>query len=205
MQGDKLVAKMHDHLFAPKSTQLEIFSDTELKVVARFRAAITKWYDDPWMADNDIRNFLINEFQVSESQAYRDIPKIKYLFGNVNFTSKEFYRMRANKLIEEARDEIDDADSNLEVNKALAKIKAAMAYGKNNKLDKEDKFMPLWDDIQIPDYSPTSDVSVIEGLKPIPDLENKKRLLRIELGLAQEIIDVPFEDVKDGKTADLPQ
>jgi len=73
-----------------------------------------------------------------------------------------------------------------------------MAYGKNNKLDKEDKFMPLWDDIQIPDYSPTSDVSVIEGLKPIPNLEEKKRLLRIELGLAQEIIDVPFEDIKNG-------
>jgi hypothetical protein len=205
MEGDKLLSKMHDHLFASKSTQLNVFSDVELKVVSRFRAAVTKWYDDPWMTEMDIRNFLMNEYQISESQAYRDIPKIKYLFGNVNFTSKEFYRMRANKLIEEARQEIDDAESNLEVNKALAKIKAAMAYGKNNKLDKEDKFMPLWDDIQIPDYSPTSDVSVIEGLKPIPNLEEKKRLLRIELGLAQEIIDVPFEEMKDGKTTDLSE
>ena len=205
MQGDKLLSKMHDHLFAAKSTQLEVFSDVELKIVSRFRAAVTKWYDDPWMTELEIRNFLMNEYDISETQAYRDIPKIKFLFGNVNFTSKEFYRMRANKLIEEARQEIDDAESNLEVNKALAKIKAAMAYGKNNKLDKEDKFMPLWDDIQIPDYSPTSDVSVIEGLKPIPNLEEKKRLLRIEMGLAQEIIDVPFEDVKDGKAANISE
>ena len=82
-----------------------------------------------------------------------------------------------------------------------------MAYGKNNMLDKEDKFMPLWEDIQIPDYTPTSDVSVLEGLKPIPDLERKKELLRIELGLAREIIDVPFEDVKpkNGKTKDIPE
>ncbi len=205
MQGDKLLSKLYDHLFAAKSTQLEVFSDKEMKIVARYRAAVTKWYDDPWMTEPDIRNFLMNEYRISETQAYRDIPKIKYLFGNVNFTSKEFYRMRANKLIEEARREIDDAESNLEVNKALAKIKAAIAYGKNNKLDKEDKFMPLWDDIQIPDYSPTSDVSVIEGLKPIPNLEEKKRLLRIELGLAQEIIDVPFEDVNDGKAANLSE
>lgn len=205
MQGDSLLSKMHEHLFSPKSTQIQIFSDKELEVVNRYRAAATKWFDDPWMSEFDIRNYLVNEYKISESQAYRDIPKIKYLFGNVNFTSKEFYRMRANKLIEEARDEIEEAESNLDVNKALAKIKAAIAYGKNNKLDKEDKFMPLWDDIQIPDYSPTSDVSVIAGLKPIPNLEEKKRLLRIELGLAQEIIDVPFEDINDGKTANISE
>lgn len=204
MQGDKLVAKLHDHLFSNKQTQLEIFTDKELEVVARYKAAVTKWYDDPWMTDFEIRTFLMNEFDISESQAYRDIPKIKYLFGNVNFTAKEFYRMRANKLIEEARDEIEQAETNLEVNKALAKIKAAIAYGKNNKLDKEDKFMPLWDDIQIPDYAPTSDVSVIKGLKPIPNLEEKKRLLRVELGIAQQIVDVDFETVKDdGKATDL--
>jgi len=83
MQGDKLLAKMHDHLFAPKNKQLEVFSDVELKVVTRFRAAATKWYDDPWMTESDIRNFLMNEYEISETQAYRDIPKIKYLFGPV--------------------------------------------------------------------------------------------------------------------------
>lgn len=197
MQGDKLVAKMHEHLFSPKATQLEVFSDKELEVVTRFRAAVSKWYDDPWLEEMEIRNFLMNQFNISESQAYRDIPKIKYLFGNVNFTAKEFYRMRANKLIEEARSEIDTAETMLDIHRAQAKIKASMAYGKNNKLDKEDKFMPLWDDIQIPDYSPTSDVSVLEGLKPIPDLEKKKQQLRVEMGLAQEIIDVPFEDVNE--------
>ena len=196
MQGDKLLSKMNEFLFSDKTKQMELFNDVEMKVVARFRAAVTKWHDDPWMDEFEIRNYLMIEFEISESQAYRDIPNIKYLFGNVNFTAKEFYRMRANKLIEEARQEIDTAETNLEVNRALAKIKAAIAYGKNNKLDKEDKFMPLWDDIQIPDYSPTSDVSVLPGLKPIPNLEEKKRLLRIELGLAREVIDVQYEDVK---------
>jgi len=69
MQGDKLLSKMHDHLFAAKSTQLDVFSDVELKVVARFRAAVTKWYDDPWMTEFDIRNFLMNEYEISETLA----------------------------------------------------------------------------------------------------------------------------------------
>lgn len=206
MQGDKLVSKLHDHLFSPKSVQLEVFNDKELEVVFRYKAAITKWYDDPLMTESQIRNFLIVQFNISDSQAYRDIPKIKYLFGNVNLASKEFYRMRANKMVEEAYEDIENAESNLEVNKAQSKIKAALVYAKINKLDKEDKYMPLWDDILIPDYSPTSDVSIIQGLKPIANLEEKKQQLRIELGLLREVVDVNFEEVnkKDGKTTDLP-
>ena len=194
MDGDKLVAKLHDHLFSPGSVQQEVFTDKELEVVHRFKAAITKWYDDPLMTESEIRNFLMVQFSISESQAYRDIPKIKYLFGNVSQASKEFYRMRANKMIEEAYEDIENAESNLEVNKAQSKIKAALVYAKINKLDKEDKYMPLWDDILIPDYSPTSDVSIIQGLKPIANLEEKKLQLRIELGLAREVVDVAFEE-----------
>lgn len=195
MDGDKLVAKLHDHLFSPKETQLEIFSETELRIVERYKAAITKWYDEPMMKEEDIRNFLMNTFEIKRSQAYKDIPILKYLFGNVNHTSKEFYRMRANRMVEDAYQELNDAETNLEVNKAQAKIKAALVYAKINKLDKEDVFDPRWDDIAIPDYSPTSDVSIIKGLKPIPDLEERKRKLRIELGLAREIEDIQFEDL----------
>ena len=88
MQGDKLVAKMYDHLFATGDKQLEIFTESEMKVVTRYRAAITLLYDDPWKPDVDVRNFLIHNFGLSESQAYRDIPKIKYLFGNVQLAAK---------------------------------------------------------------------------------------------------------------------
>ena len=161
MQGDKILSKMHEHLFSSKENQVVIFSDTELKIVNRYKATIVKWYDDPLMSEFQIRNFLMTTFDISESQAYRDIPKIKFLFGSVNATSKEFHRMRANKMVDEAYGDIEAAESNLEINKALAKIKAAATYGKINKLDKEDQFTPRWGDIEIPDYSPTSDVSVI--------------------------------------------
>lgn len=196
MQGDKILNKMHDHLFSPKENQVAVFSEAELKVVDRFKAAITKWYDDPLMSEFEIRNFLVNMFGISESQAYRDIPKIKFLFGTVNTTSKEFHRMRANKMIDEAYKEISESDSNLEVKKAEAKIKAAGTYAKINKLEKDDQFAPRWDEIQIPDYSPTSDVSVMPGLKPIANLEERKHQLRVKLGLMREVEDVAFDEVK---------
>jgi hypothetical protein len=195
MESDKLIAKIYEHLFSPKETQVEIFTNQELLILERYKAAITKWYDDPLMKEEDIRNFLLNNFDIKKTQAYQDIPILKYLFGNVRQTSKEFYRMRANRMVEDAYQELNDAETNLEVNKAQAKIKAALVYAKINKLEKEDFFAPRWDDIAIPDYTPTSDVSIIKGLKPIPNLEEKKRKLRIELGLAREIEDIQFEEM----------
>lgn len=201
MQGDKLVAKMYDHLFTTPDNQAEIFTEKEMEVVTRYRAVVTKLYSDPWLSDFEVKNFLMNEFALSESQAYRDIPKIKYLFGNVQLAAKEFHRMRANKLIEDAIFELNKAETKLDVLISEAKIKAAHAYVKINQLDKEDKFIPHWEEIEIPDYSPTSDVTVIKGMKPIPDLEEKKHRLRIEVGILKDSVrveDVPFEDVKNG-------
>lgn len=201
MQGDKLVAKMYEHLFTNTDNQANVFTDKEMDVVTRYRAVVTKLYSDPWLGDMEVRNFLMAEFNVSESQAYRDIPRIKYLFGNVQLAAKEFHRMRANKLIEDAHSELNTAESKLDVLIAEAKIKAAIAYVKINQLDKEDKFVPHWEEIAIPDYSPTSDVTVIKGLKPIDNLEEKKHQLRIEMGILRQSVkieDVPFEDVKNG-------
>lgn len=179
---------MYEHLFTTSENQVNIFTPNEMKVVTRYRAAIGKLYGDPWIKDVELRNFLMTEFDVSDSQAWRDIPKIKYLFGNVQLAAKEYHRMRANKLIEDAHDEINTAETKLDVLFAEAKIKAAIAYVKINQLDKEDKFQPQWDDIQIPEYDVTDDVSVIEGKTPIPDLEEKKRQLRIDLGIVSDAV-----------------
>ena len=208
MQGDKLVAKMYDHLFVSGDKQAEVFTESEQKVVARFRAVMALLYDDPWKPDVEVRNFLMGHFGLSESQAYRDIPKIKYLFGNVQLAAKEFHRMRANKLIEDAHGELNGAESKLDVLVAEAKIRAAVAYVKINNLDKEDKFNPRWEEINIPDYEVTDDVSVIEGKKPVPDLEEKKQQLRIELGIIRQVVqieDVACEENKDGKTTGVPE
>ena len=116
--------------------------------------------------------------------------------------------MRANKLIEDVHKELNSAESKLDVLIAEAKIRAAVAYVKINNLDKEDKFNPRWEEIKIPDYDVTDDVSVIEGKKPIANLEEKKQQLRIELGIIRQVVqiqDVNYQEQKDGKTKTLPE
>ncbi len=200
---DTLLAKLHTYLFAGEQENKVIFDKDEQDIVLRYRAAFTKWLSEPFLRDSEIISYLKASFAICESQAYKDLARIKTLIGNVNNAGKEFQRHRATEMILKGYDMAANADSHLEVKQAMAMIRAGDALVKVHKLDKEDIDRIPWEDIIPLELEPTTDISVI-GRKRIDNLEELQARLRKKYGA--EPVDVPFTDVTDhGEAKDVFQ
>lgn len=202
MQNDKtFVDKLHEHLFTESSNLPVVFDAKEQEIVLRFRAAFTKWIEAPYMRDADIVNFCMNQFGISQSQAYRDLSTIKVLVGNVKNAAKDFQRYRASEMILKGFELARTAESATEVKQAMAMIRAGEALVKVHKLDKDELENFKWDEIIPMELEPTTDISVI-GRKRIPDLQALKDKLRRKYGV-QQVEDVKFSDMNDGEEESL--
>lgn len=200
---DSLLEKINDHLFSSETDTRLVFDKDEQDIVLRYRAAFTKWLDEPMMKDKDMIHYLKTTFEISETQAYKDISRIKFLLGNVAVANKEFQRHRATEMILEGYDLASNAVSGLEVKQAMAMIRAAEALVKVHKLDKDEMERIPWEDIIPLELEPTTDISVI-GRKRIDNLEELQQKLRKKYG--SEPVDIPYTDVTDdGETKDIFQ
>lgn len=191
---DTLLEKLHLHLFSGEEESSVVFHRDEQDIVLRYRAAFTKWLSEPFLRDNQLIAYLKEFFRISESQAYKDLSRIKSLIGNITHAGKEFQRHRATEMILKGYEMAAQADSHLEVKQAMAMIRAGEALGKVHLLDKNDLEKIPWEDIIPLELEPTTDVSVI-GRKRIDNLEELQRKLRLKYG--GEPVDVPFVDVSD--------
>lgn len=188
--------KMHRHMFAGSDEVPVVFSKDEQNIVIRFRGAFTKWISEPHLRDIQVINFLENEYGISEAQAYRDLPRIKVLVGNVRNASKEFQRYRASEMILKGYQVAADAASNTEVKQAMAMIRAGEALVKVHSLDKNEMDYIQFEDIVPLELEPSTDISVI-GRIPVPNLEELKAKLRKKYGV-QQIEDIEFTDIEHG-------
>lgn len=193
-EKDKFLEKLHTFLFSGKDEQIENFTADQQVVVIRYRGIISKWLSEPMLSDSMMVRFIMNDFNVCENQAYKDLSRIKILIGNVENASKEFQRYRATEMILKGYDLASTAVSQLEIKQAQIMIKAGEALGRIYMLDKNDIERIPWEDIIPIELEPTTDISVI-GRKPMKNLEEVKSRLRKKYGAP---IDVPFEDVSDG-------
>lgn len=189
-------------MFAGSEEVPVVFSKDEQNIVIRFRAAFTKWISEPHLRDVQIINFLVNEYGISEAQAYRDLPRIKVLVGNVRNASKEFQRYRASEMILKGYQVAADASSGTEVKQAMAMIRAGEALVKVHSLDKNEMDYIQFEDIVPMELEPSTDISVI-GRKPVANLEELKAKLRNKYGV-QQIEDIEYTDIENGgEEADL--
>jgi hypothetical protein len=194
-ENNTFLQKMHLHLFDDNSDEKVIFNDHEKNMIIRFRAAFTKWLSEPHLRDTQMINYLVQEYNISERQAYYDLPKIKSLIGNVHVAGKEFQRHRANEMILRGYEVAKNAESHFEVKQAMAMIRAGEALVKVHKLDKEDMdYMPFEDIIPL-ELEPSTDISVI-GRRKIENLEELKRKLRRKYG-GQPVEDVDYTEISD--------
>jgi hypothetical protein len=194
-ENNTFLQKMHLHLFDDNSDEKVIFNDHEKNMIIRFRAAFTKWLSEPHLRDTQMINYLVQEYNISERQAYYDLPKIKSLIGNVHVAGKEFQRHRANEMILRGYEVAKNAESHFEVKQAMAMIRAGEALVKVHKLDKEDMdYMPFEDIIPL-ELEPSTDISVI-GRRKIENLEELKRKLRRKYG-GQPVEDVDYTEMSD--------
>ena len=194
-ENNTFLQKMHLHLFDENSDGNIIFDKREQEIIIRFRAAFTKWLSEPHLRDTQMINYLVQQYGISERQAYRDLPQIKSLIGNVHVAGKEFQRHRATEMILKGYEVAKDAESHFEVKQAMAMIRAGEALVKVHKLDKEDLDNLPFEDIIPLELEPSTDISVI-GRKKIENLEELKNKLRRKYG-GQPVEDIDFTEMKD--------
>jgi DNA-directed RNA polymerase subunit F len=174
-------------------------SITDRNMILRFRFAFSQLLESPSLQDKKLRDDLMNEFNISESQAYRDIADIKIFLPNFKAAGKEWIRYVVNEELKEA---IQDAKDSGQLRERVEAIKA---LGKYNRLDQDDGEEMPWDEIVPVSIEPTTDPSVL-GIKPIPNLDHEIKKLYEKYKSEIEIEDIDYTDVEDdGKEADLLQ
>lgn len=200
---------IHDNLFRKGDS----LTPKQKELLQRYEATFTIWLDKPWLSDKKIRDFLVSHYHISISQAYTDIKNIQFLFGKIRNASKEWYRYIANELVKEAISSLEDESLNSDENEqdncyrcppskerilsACAKIKAAEALVKINRLNKIDADPFDWDQIKLPDFEPTNDpveAGILIGTSR-SELAEKIQKMEEKYSDVIEIKDVPYEPV----------
>ncbi len=170
-------------------------SGADQVLIARLRNVYTFWLDKPTLTDVKIRDYLIANFGISKSQAYQDIAAIKMVLGNVPTASKEFYRYKANFILDEAH--AAATAGNDKKAKALTKIAEAIVY--NNRCNEDDGEKIPYDEIIPKDPSFSIDPTVA-GVKPIPGAREKAMEL---LKKYSDEIEIDTSSYDDEQEADL--
>ncbi len=188
----------------PRPTTLEIckqhlYSDIDQVPVAyrdrirRLRVGYAFWYEFPTKTETEIRDQLMNEFDIAKSTAYEDIQVIKVLLGDIRNPSKEWIRFQVNAMLDAAYKLAEHQKDP----KAMAL--AADKKGKYNMLDKPDAEPLPFDQIVPQNFEPTDDPTPL-GIRKDPDIREKKRKMLEKYMDDIEIVDVPYEElIKDDR------
>lgn len=140
--------------------------------VERLRELAAYWRSYPSTSQKELVARCQQLFKVQQSQAYDDIHLLKILVGNLEATTKEFARWRANQMIEEDRLAARrDGDW-----RAVASMQKN--YILNNQTDKPDTPDMAFDKIVPLQLEPTDDPSVL-GIKAPKNLRARRdKLIR---------------------------
>lgn len=174
---DTLFEKLSVALFKDATEAEHYLSVKEMEVRKRWMAAFSKWYDAPHTSTKDIVTFLSNGCggitePVSYQQAYKDIVYVQRLLGNIQQASKAWSRYM---VIEMARQAYIKAEAKGD---AKSMALAANTIGKYTRLDKEEKEPMDWERMIPPSFEPSDDVTLVEGVKPVENIEAYRKKMR---------------------------
>ena len=171
-QKDLLIQK----LFSNKSAVLNSLSPAELETRARWMYIMTKKLEEPLISNKKILDMLMYGIRdswkgVSQSTAYNDIAAVNEILGNVKTASKAWIRYTIIEGCKRAYEIAEEKEDPQGMAAALDKM------GKYSRADKEDDALD-YTQMLPPVFEPTDDVTVIEGIRAIPDLEKRRAELR---------------------------
>lgn len=173
---DPTYQRIERALFKDKDEATTLLSAREMEIKNRMMLCVSKKMEDPLIEDTELVNFLMhgcggNAEPVSKSQAYRDIGMINRLVGNIQLAAKAWYRYM---IVEGGKKAFRMA-----IDKEDAKG-AAAALDKIGKYTRSDKEDDKFDYSQLipPSFEPSDDVTLLEGLEQIENLEEKRVELR---------------------------
>lgn len=197
---DPTYDRIEQVLFKDKDATALQLSDRELEIKERMMLCVAKKMDDPLTADSELVTFLTGGCggltkPVSKSQAYRDIAMIDQLVGNIQLAAKSWYRYM---IVEGGKKAFQLAMDNNDAKGAAA---ALDKIGKYTRADKEDDAFDFSQLIP-PSFEPTDDVTTLEGLEEIDNLEQRRQELRalFKKDLANKAEDIlPINEEKEEK------
>lgn len=153
--------KFNDLMFSDISSITDM-TEVERNQLLRYRFAFTILLENPSCSDVELRDNLMMQYEISQSQAYRDISNMKVILPNIRNAGKEWIRYVVN---EELKCAIKLAK---EAGKIKETILAVSALAKYNRLDQDDADEMPWDEIIPTGIEPTSDPSVLD-ITPLQD------------------------------------
>lgn len=169
----------------------DLVPEDTIQRVERLRELSAYWRSYPSTSAKELVTRCEQLFRVGKSQAYDDIHILKILIGNLEATTKEFARWRANQMIEEDRLAARrDGDW-----RAVASMQKN--YIINNQTDKEDSPDKAFERIVPLVLEPTDDPSVL-GIKAPKNLRQLRDKLIRRFTRDSEFDD--YEDVTEDKT-----
>ena len=182
-------------LFKDREEASSILSQREMEIKKRMMLCVSKKMEDPLIQDTELVNFLMNGCggnadAVSQSQAYRDIGMINRLVGNIQLAAKAWYRYMIVEGGKKAFSMTIDKEDAKGAAAALDKI------GKYTRSDKEDEKFD-YSQLVPPSFEPSDDVTLLEGLEPIEDLEGTRSEMRSRFKgmLSKKAVDIrPIEE-----------
>lgn len=173
---DPTYERIERALFKDKDEAMTLLSQREMEIKQRMMLCVSKKMEAPLIPDTELVNFLIhgcggNAEPVSQSQAYRDIGMINRLVGNIQLAAKAWYRYM---IVEGGKKAF-----NMAMDKEDAKGAAAALdkIGKYTRSDKEDEKFD-YSQLVPPSFEPSDDVTLLEGLEPIENLEEERIKMR---------------------------
>ncbi len=173
--GQTTYDKIEQSLFKDKD-EIRFLTPREEEIRKRMMLCVAMKMEKPLIEDSELVSFLMNGCggttdPISQSQAYRDLGMIHRLVGNISLAAKSWYRYM---IVEGAKKAYAMA-----IDKGDAKGAAAALdkLGKYTRADKEDDKYDFERMIP-PSFEPSDDVTLIEGLEPIANLEERRKELR---------------------------
>lgn len=174
-------------------SRLELTSK-DMEVKKRILICVSKKMDNPLMQNSDLVRFLmdggsITQIEkdeegaesetvtpmlfnpVSQAQAYNDIAGITKIVGNISLSAKSWYRYM---IVEGCKKGYEIAVTDRDPSGIAANMDK---IGKYTRADKEDDAFD-YSQMLPPSFEPTDDVTVLEGMEEIADLETERSNFR---------------------------
>ena len=145
-------------------------AQTVIERIHRLRGMYAYWLQFPQKFDQDIVQYDMAMFKVGKSQAYDDLHIVRLILGNLQQASKDFMRWKINQ----------DLEQDLKAARRAGDHRSVAAIEKNrilnNRTDKEDELELEFDKTIPQQFVPVDDPTVF-GIKKLPDLRNRIRVL----------------------------
>lgn len=176
------------YLFENPEKPLAPQMDARLK---RIRGAFVHWSEFPMKGEIEIRNFLMDEYEIGMSQAYEDLTIIKMLLGNVKNAAKQWHLYTFIEMTKEAY----QIAKTKQDSRGMAMLIGN--YGKYTQLHIPDQEQIPWHEIIPQEIEPTEDPTVV-GLERIPNAREKAKLLleKYSNEISSSIKTVHIEDIE---------